>query len=307
MKKLTIALVVASIVVGVLIGRHLLEHMIVWHGPPTPAPAPEPPPPPPTYTVSPTMKLPQLTFAGMNFLTVPPGSFIMGSPAGEPGAADSTVPETQQFRTINKSFALSQYETTRSAYECVMGPIDPKHQLSEADKFLPMSEVTWDKAVEFCVKLSEQNPGKRFRLPTEIEWEYACRAGDHPEMFAVWRGGGAALSDALAALGRKDRHKLKIGAEASFAFTGNSGAPRPVGSFAPNAWGFYDMHGNVAEWCSYSADTPPEFRPPKLTFRPIRGGSYSSSAMACRCAQRAWERQSRKTDAIGFRVLLENP
>ena len=292
-------LLIIGSIVGIVKVIQLATSGYVPHPVPVPPP-PQPQPDQPAFTVSPPVKLPRVAVNGMTFIIVPTGSFMMGSPDGEPGKKDAVVPETQALRTIAKRFGLSECEVTMENY---WGVIDPAHTVSEDEKKLPISGISWGKAVEFCKKLSQENPGMTFRLPTEIEWEYACRAGDHQEMFAVWKGGSAGLNDALSALSRHDRHKLKIGAQASFVYTDNAGAPKPVASFPANAWGFFDMQGNVAEWCDYS----PELQPPKLSNRPIRGGAYSSSELGCRSAHRAWEGQDRETDAIGFRVLLENP
>jgi len=189
------------------------------------------------------------TIKGIPFTMVwcPPGSFIMGSPASEAGRS---ADETQHTVTLTKGFWMMTTEVTQSLYEAVMGR-NPSAFKSEN---LPVETVSWNDAQEFCKKLSEMTK-KQFSLPTEAEWEYACRA-DGGESTAGQEGqiGGR---HGRAGTTTPFHYGTKI-VSTMANFNGNypyGGAEEgqyrkkttPAGSFEPNAWGLYDMHGNVWE------------------------------------------------------------
>ena len=219
---------------------------------------------------------------GLELARIPAGSFTMGSPADEPARRDD---ESQHEVKIARPFYMGVYEVTQGEYYRLMipdfdhdrwtydrgplhaggaffyrtgGDLNPRH---------PMESVTWDSAVAFCRKLTEaERKAKRlpdgyvFRLPTEAEWEYACRAGTTGRMNVDAEGGYDGLK--------------------KFAFVGD-GRTSPVGNDRqPNAWGLYDMHGNVYEWCldwygPYPADkTTDPTGPAEGTKRVARGGCF---------------------------------
>jgi formylglycine-generating enzyme required for sulfatase activity len=161
----------------------------------------------------------------------------------------------------------------------------------------PVEQVSWEDAVEFCKKLSdlpeEKKAGRKYRLPTEAEWEYACRAG----------------SKAAYSFGENS----KTLGDYSW-FGGNSGPqPHPVGEKKANAWGLYDMHGNVWEWCSDWYDEYPKGAvsdpsgPSEGSFRVFRGGGWSAGAAYCRSAGRSGGVPSfRFSGDGGFRVALSS-
>ena len=218
----------------------------------------------------------------------------MGSPTTEFG---HDAREKERNTRIRKPFLLATYETTVAQYKWLM---DPAYKPARGDNKTPVTKVSWEDAERFCKALSKKL-GRTVRLPDEDEWEYACRAGTTGPL-AVWKG---SLESDLA--------KLKAGSTSQFhqrvtkiLNSGTSGV-KPVGSYPCNAYGLYDMHGNVWEWCrrlSSSIDNDA----PGLRHRPIRGGSWVSREWTdCRSAKRAWELKDKQKESIGFRVLVEIP
>jgi formylglycine-generating enzyme required for sulfatase activity len=287
--------------------------------PPLAAPPPSPMAPTviapkPSRVVQPSRSLPkQITnFLGMKFVLIPAGTFIMGSPPDESGRSADEGPQHEV--TIARPFYLSIYPVTQAQYQRVLRT-NPSHfcrsgrgkeLVKDLDpQTLPVERVTWGNAVVFCRKLSEwpeeQRHGRKYRLPTEAEWEYACR-GDSLQPFHL----GLSLSSTLAN------------------FDGNypyGGAPRgeflkrtsPVGSYPPSALGLYDLHGNVWEWCldwygeHYYQESPAEDPPGPSTGdrRIVRGGCWSSPGGNCRTAYRGKLEPGDHLHRVGFRVLLE--
>jgi formylglycine-generating enzyme required for sulfatase activity len=230
----------------------------------------------------------QVVFHGLPFELrwIPSGSFLMGSPETEKGRWTDEAP--QHSVTISRGFWLATNPCTQEQWQTVMSN-NPSQFKGERR---PVESVTWTEAVEFCRKLTAfaREAGAlpadfAFRLPTEAEWEYACRAGTT----TAFNDG----SDCTKPEG-KDPALERLGW-----FDKNSGGEtHPVGEKQPNAWGLHDMHGNVWEWCADHADwrdkvvtdtyvdgaVDPVCR--KGAWRVVRGGSYWYSARRCRSAYR---------------------
>lgn len=237
---------------------------------------------------------------GMTLVFVPEGSFTMGSPTTEAGRDEQ---ETQHPVHLTKGFHLGACEVTEAEYREVM-ETQPSYFAAEAkspaerDRW-PVERVSYLDAVAFCKKLSardaEQKAGRSYRLPTESEWEYACRAGTSTPFDC-----GEQLST---------QHAW---------FRAPSGArpttPAETGKRTPNAWGLFDMHGNVYEWCAdwhspdayLSGDDSDPTGPAKGYTRVIRGGSYLQTAQQCRSAERYHCPPDVQDVALGFRVVCDS-
>jgi sulfatase modifying factor 1 len=227
---------------------------------------------------------------GMRFVWIDRGEFIMGSPPGEPWRE---VQERQHEVALTSPFWLGAFEVTQHEWEVVMGT-NPSH-FHDGGSRLPVEEVTWFDVRDFLARLARRSPGNDFRLPTEAEWEYACRAGT-----TTAYGTGQTLTNAQANF-----------AESAERAAAGEGATMPVGSFPPNAWGLYDMSGNVWEWtddehCPYAdgRTVDPVLRcnePLKV----IRGGSWYFGADSARCGLRYTHRPQDRGFSLGFRVVRE--
>lgn len=245
---------------------------------------------------------------GMTLLRIPPGTFTMGSPEKE---LHRQSDELQHEVAITKAFYLGNLEVTQSQYEKIMGT-NPSHfsakgggkqQVNDRDTSqYPVERVAWNDAVEFCKKLSAKEE-KTYRLPTEAEWEYACRAGAKT-VFHPGNDFNSTLAN-INGLGYSSYGKEVGGPFYRCTVAG--------GEYKRNAFGLYDMHGNVQEWCAdwYAADyykDSPKSDPqgPKDgAERVLRGGAWPSSAKACRSAARNHMPPDEKTYTTGFRVVLE--
>ncbi|MBA4190311.1 MAG: hypothetical protein C0467_20180 [Planctomycetaceae bacterium] len=229
-----------------------------------------------------TIKLPgnlPLTFAWC-----PPGTFTMGSDRHD---ANSDEKPTHSV-TLTQGFFIGIFPVTQAQWKAaLMGP-NPSH-FEGPDR--PVEQVLWEEGQKFCRQMSRQLKGRAtVRLPTEAEWEYACRAGTSSEFNT----------------GDGEEQLQKAGW-----YEENSGREtHPVGQLAPNAWGVYDMHGNVWEWCSdwYAEYTPDERIDPtgaeSATDRVFRGGGWGDSAKFCRSTYRSWFDPAVRYDALGFRIVL---
>jgi len=222
---------------------------------------------------------------GMKFRLVQPGKFMMGSTGNE---KDRDTDEIQHEVVISKAFYMGVTEVTQAQFKEVMGT-NPSNWKGEN---LPVERVTWNEAKEFCEKLSEKDPNMTYRLPTEAEWEYACRAGT--DTWCYW--------------GNDLNHNMID----QYAFyKKNSGfQTNEVGQKKPNLWGLYDMSGNVWEWCSdWKGDYPTEkiidpAGTPSGSFRVVRGGSWLSLARDCRSANRNDYSPDDRNSNVGFRLVL---
>lgn len=230
---------------------------------------------------------------GMKFVWIPPGRFTMGSSSKEKGRGDD---EIQRTVTITKGFYLGAHHVTQEQWLEVMGnnPSEFKGQ-----KNLPADSVSWNDTQGFLRKLQARD-GKPYRLPAEAEWEYACRAGT-TTAFAF----GETLSTDQA--NYNGQYTYGNGKEGLY-----RKQTTPVGSFPPNAWGLYDMHGNVWQWChdwhgGYQRGAVDDPKGPKNgKARVLRGGSWGSHPVFCRSANRNFSEPDGRTEFYGFRVC-SNP
>jgi formylglycine-generating enzyme required for sulfatase activity len=252
---------------------------------------------------------------GMKLTLIPEGKFLMGSPAAE---EERDPEELQHEVAITRPFYMGVYEVTQGQYGVLMDKKDKKTLANpsffKAGPDHPVEQVRWIQAVEFCKRLSElpeeKKAGRVYRLPTEAEWEYACRAGTT----TVFHFGKA--------LSSKQANFNGIFPYGGAAKGTNLQKPEKVGSYPPNAWGLYDMHGNVSEWCAdwydpdYYKNSPKEnpTGPPKGVlstgfaddyFRVVRGGCWLDEARACRAAYRFRLQPSEPYRLVGFRVVCD--
>lgn len=234
---------------------------------------------------------------GMKFTLIPPGRFRMGSARSERERDDD---ETQHLVEITKPFYIGVHEVTQEDYEKLTGRNPSAYEdFDDLDtKRFPVEEVTWEDAVKLCEILSEKE-GKKYRLPTEAEWEYACRAGTTtPFSF-----GKALNGDKANCYG-----KSPYGTSVKGTYLGR---PTPVGTYPANPFGVFDMHGNVWEFCSdwrapYPRTAVKDPTGPKTgTRRVTRGGGWSGGLDLCRSADRSGTGQDRISDHDGIRLVLE--
>jgi len=213
---------------------------------------------------------------------------MMGSPEGEKNRQDN---ETQHEVTLTKGFYLGKHEVTQAQWEKVMGTNPSK--LKGAT--LPVEQVSWDDAMQFCQKLTQLEKeagrmpeGYTYTLPTEAQWEYACRAGTK-----------TAYSFGDVITPKQANYYL------------GDGNTTPVGTYPANAWGFHDMHGNVLEWCldwygSYpSVSVSDPVGPSVGSTRVDRGGSWDSLARDMRSANRSRNTPVYRISILGFRLSLQ--
>jgi len=230
---------------------------------------------------------------GMKFRPIPAGTFPMGSPDGQ----GSNNERPRHSVTITRPYWLTVHQVTQGQWQQVMGTTPWKGQSYTIEgSDVAASYISWKDAVAFCEKLS-QKEGRRYRLPTEAEWEYACRAGtttvysfgddESQSGEYAWFDGNADSA------GQKYAHR--------------------VGQKKPNPFGLYDMHGNVWEWCAdwydagyYSSASPSDPQgPPAGSFRVLRGGSWSSVPIHLRSSGRNSLAPGNRDRSIGCRVLCE--
>jgi len=236
----------------------------------------------------------------LELVWINPGSFMMGSPLGE-SARDED--ETQHRVTLTKGFWLGKYEVTQAQWQQVMGS-NPSYSKNAGGK-APVENVSWNDCKDFLQKLNGKGVEGTFRLPTEAEWEYACRAGTTTR-FGFGENDG-------------DLHRYGNYCERSCTedyswkdkdHSDGHDKTAPVGSLKPNAWGLHDMHGNVWEWCqdwygdypSGSATDPAGVS--SGSSRVLRGGSWFLSAGLCRSARRYGIEPSYRFSLSGLRVVL---
>lgn len=229
----------------------------------------------------------------MKLASIPAGKFLKGSPLNENGHANdesdrNITRQAQQDVTISKPYFLGTTEVTQAQYEQIMGK-NPSHFKGAQN---PVDNVSWIDALEFCKKLSEKT-GQAVRLPTEAEWEYACRAGSTSRYY---------YGD--------DQDYAQLGEYVWYAANSEQ-KTHAVGQKKPNAWGLYDMGGNVWEWCSDVHGGPYDLKPetdptgPKTgTIHIMRGGCWDTGPLSARSANRGGMKEERKNSRFGFRVVV---
>ncbi|WP_366525040.1 bifunctional serine/threonine-protein kinase/formylglycine-generating enzyme family protein [Acaryochloris sp. IP29b_bin.137] len=233
----------------------------------------------------------------LEMVLIPGGTFTMGSPSSELGTGDDEGP---QHEVTVPSFYLGKYQVTQAQWEAIMGS-NPSN-FKGANQ--PVENVSWEDAVEFCQKLSQES-GKDYRLPSEAEWEYACRAGTTTPFYF-----GETITPALA--NYNDTFTYGSGPKGDY-----RKQTTEVGSFPPNVFGLYDMHGNVDEWCQdhwhKNYDGAPTDGSAWIdkndndSRRIRRGGSWFYNPRYCRSASRSRSRPDFRADNIGFRVVCSAP
>jgi formylglycine-generating enzyme required for sulfatase activity len=249
---------------------------------------------------------------GMKLVRIPAGKFMMGSRKGEKDRRNNEDPRHEV--EITRPFFLGVYEVTQEQYKKVIGTNPSYHSATGGGRqgvkgmdtrSFPVENVSWAETVTFCTKLTalarERAAGRKYRLPTEAEWEYACRAGAktyNPFAFGKTLSSRQANFNGNSPWGDSPRGP-------------NLGRPTKVGSYKPNGWGLYDMHGNVweyvADWYDegyYKVSPRKDPRGPlRGTYHPIRGGSYYNDGSWMRSATRGWH--AVRNYGIGFRVVCE--
>ena len=230
----------------------------------------------------------------MRFKLIPAGTFVMGSPAGEP-ARD--MDENQHRVTLSRSFYMQTTEVTQSQWQTVTGTNPASFSNCGGD--CPVERVSWEHVQEYIEKLN-QRTGQKYRLPTEAEFEYAARAGT------------------TTALPSGEIKETACGPEPALEAMGwycynSKETTHPGGRKQPNAWGLYDMHGNVWEWCADSWDgsqyplgpTTDPISPTPGSQRVIRGGSWYDDVLVARSANRDYCKPHYRNDFVGFRLVLD--
>jgi formylglycine-generating enzyme required for sulfatase activity len=228
----------------------------------------------------------------LDMLVIPAGVFQMGSPR-HLGNADE---EPQHLVTI-KSFMMSKYLTTQGQWKAMMGKLPPCRFKGED---LPIERISWSDAQKFCQRLSKRT-GKAYRLPSETQWEYACRAGTNtPFSF------GETITSAVANF--NGEHTFREEPRGFYRHGTTHG-----GTFPPNAFGLYDMHGNLWEWCAdhwlddYASSPRDEssYQNKDSRYHVARGGSWHETPTLCRSAVRRRVLQTDADEVIGFRVVCD--
>ncbi len=233
----------------------------------------------------------------LDMVYIPSGSFLRGSPEGE-----GSKNEKPQRKITVEPFFTGKFQVTQAQWRVIASLPKVKHDLKPNPSYfkgddLPVEQVSWGDAVEFCARLSKHT-GKEYRLPSEAEWEYACRAGKTtPFHFGETITGELANYDASRTYANEPSGEYRE-------------KTTPVGSFPPNAFGLYDMHGNVWEWCAGTwldnyENAPTEgsaWLSGKSSKKVTRGGSWFNSPWYCRSACRKSLNSFYHCNHNGFRV-----
>jgi len=271
----------------------------------TPAQTTTPTPMPGTEL--PTAGEPMKNFLGMEFVWIPAGRFMMGSDQkfnlsgeseSESGDAPPSYENPRRRITIREGFWMSKHEVTQDAWE-LLEKRNPS-LFADCDSGCPVDSVSWSEAQQFIIKMNEKNDGLVYSLPSEAQWEYAARAESATE-YAF----GRSLSTSQANFDGRFRRGVRIGGTAYE-------KSRKVGSYKPNKWGLYDMHGNVAEWVEdYFSDTyqglptdgSANTQSGYYGQRVVRGGSWNDDVWYLRSSARRPVGPSEKLSTVGFRLV----
>jgi formylglycine-generating enzyme required for sulfatase activity len=238
-----------------------------------------------------------LATAPTNLVFIPPGTFRMGSPTNELNRSSSEGPQTMV--TITKGFYMGKYEVTQTNYQSVVGTNPSFFNANNPNN--PVETVSWFEATNYCAQRTQQElalglipRGSHYRLPTEAEWEYACRAWTSDRTF--FYGDDIGYTNLT---------------NYAWNSTNSASTTHPVGQKLPNQWGLHDMAGNVFEWCqdwfgsSYPGGNVTDPQGPTTgVARVQRGGAYQSPAQTCRSALRGFNNPTTKGSLFGFRVVL---
>jgi formylglycine-generating enzyme required for sulfatase activity len=260
-----------------------------------------------------------LIFKPMRMVLIQGGTFQMGSPTTE---IDRFPDESPQHSVTVPSFFMSEFLIPQVYWSLVadtMPQIDIPLKKSPSELTLkgedptvhPVTDINWFEAVEFCKRLSKRS-GRTYRLPTEAEWEYACRAGTTTPFHC-----GETITTDLANYRGTDHQELNWSGAYGRGTTGiYRGQTTPADTFPPNALGLYDMHGNVSQWCldhwhdNYEGaptDGSAWLSDDKNANRVLRGGSWINTPRNCRSASRLYDSPDLRSYTFGFRVVCEIP
>ncbi len=236
-----------------------------------------------------TYTIPSINY---HMVYIPPGTFMMGSPLSEKGRYDD---EEQHKVTLTKGCYIGVTEITQGQWKQIMG--DNPSRFEALRENHPVDLVSWNDCQDFIMKLSRKEKSLRYRLPTEAEWEYACRAGS----------GSAFTNGAISQVKcGNDPNLDKVGW-----YCGNTkDETQPVSQKEPNAWGLYDMHGNAWEWCrdwyeEHASNNINPKGPAAGTSKVFRGGGWGLPARSCRSAFRDNYAPDHKCKLLGFRLVRE--
>ncbi|NER01617.1 MAG: formylglycine-generating enzyme family protein [Okeania sp. SIO3C4] len=235
----------------------------------------------------------------LEMVYIPGGSFIMGSPENE---AQRYHWESPQHKVTLQPFYMSKYPITQKQYQAIMGN-NPSYLKGWFTGNRPVEQVSWNDATKFCQKLS-QKTGKIYRLPSESQWEYACRAGTTTPFYF-----GETITSEL--VNYDGKHPYGNATKGKY-----RGKTTDVGTFPPNAFGLYDMHGNVLEWCQDVWHSNYNGAPTDGSAwetggdsnrRLLRGGSWNNDSWVCRSARRGSSYADGFDNYRGFRIVSSSP